>query len=539
MVSALFQPEVDTLQLHISQLQSQIATAEARVKALGECELTAAGAVQMLQDAVNKITGLAPDAITTLKASVLNLFNSGDGGSQVEQPVNPAPLTPDDTNREQHDVRQVVVLPSPEPSAVMEVSDALSAGGTEQLVAVVIEPEHLHGQSCLLEHCPPESLKGQTVEIACQMEDCPESALVGQSYELACWYAPVKPLELTHRGNGYEEWTAVEAPQAIAETAINEQVSIEPVGIIAEAQSLFGLVELTPSVAYMKRSDTGEILCGYLGGSNKQTLKAWGEWLCIVHSVGTIFELRAAQRLTQFKHELKIWGLSLTQIQRLAESDTTKRPPSNFGTAPKREAQRVPSDLEIADYKAGDVVRSATVRNWSYTILAVTSDGLLEVEHIGINPAIKSTLSPASVELVRRGGVVEVVSQEVAEHLEQQALDSIQPLLHPPARIDVGDVPTGVRLLHGRDDLLTQFEVLMTVEARVMGRIQRQQKQIGILTEVSGGVDALRPRASIGKVFGRTLDAVAYLIAGSGYKPLPTVKEPVLIGAVSVDDDDF
>ena len=302
--STIFQPEIDTLQSQVAQMQAQIVAAQLRITALGECETQAGGAIQMLQDAVTRIAGLAPDAIAALKASVLNLFNSGSDG-HGDQPVsNGGPS------------------PAPEPSAVMEVSAALSAGGTEQLVAVVIEPERLDGQSCLLEHCPPESLQGQTVEIACQMEDCPESALVGQSYELACWYAPVKPLGLTHRGNGYEEWTAVEAPQAVAETAINEQVSTEPVGIIAEAKDLFELVNLSDTVAYMKRSSDGEILCCYLGGSNKQTLKAWGEWLCLVHSVGTKFELRTAQRLTQFKHELKVWGMSLPQIQRLAESDT-------------------------------------------------------------------------------------------------------------------------------------------------------------------------------------------------------------------------
>ena len=384
MVSSIFIHEVTALENQVAQLQNQITQAQERINQLGECEVTAAGAIQALQGAVNKIAGLAPDAIATLKASVLNLFNSGDGGNHVEQPVNPdgpSPIAPDGINREQHDVRRVVVCPEPLVAPAENMAETLrSSDGTEQL-------------------------EGQHSELCCCWEDAPEEVLQGQSVEVSCWYAHIKPLTLTHKGDGYEQWSA---PQAIAETPTNEQVSINKESDNAEAQDLFELVKVGNEVSYMRRIDRGEICCTYLGGNNKQTLKAWGEWLCINHSVGSKFELRGSQRLTQFKHEIKVWGMSLTQIQRLAESDTTKRPPSNYGTAPKREAFGVPSDLEISDYKPGDVVRSATVRNWSYTILAVTSDGLLEVERIGINPPIKSTLSPASVELIRRGGVVEV-----------------------------------------------------------------------------------------------------------------------------------
>ena len=76
-------------------------------------------------------------------------------------------------------------------------------------------------------------------------------------------------------------------------------------------------VELIPVnhlVSYQRRRVDGEIICCYLAGNNKNRLKDWGSWLCNQHSVGSGFELREAVRLTAFKHELKIWGMSFKQI---------------------------------------------------------------------------------------------------------------------------------------------------------------------------------------------------------------------------------
>ena len=67
MISALFGTEVSALESQLAALQAQIAVAQAQIAALGEAEATAAGALQPLQDAVQKITGLAPGAIANLR----------------------------------------------------------------------------------------------------------------------------------------------------------------------------------------------------------------------------------------------------------------------------------------------------------------------------------------------------------------------------------------------------------------------------------------------------------------------------------------
>ena len=89
-------------------------------------------------------------------------------------------------------------------------------------------------------------------------------------------------------------------------------------------QPYIELISVGHSVAYQRKASDGEIICCYLGGKSKARLQAWGESLCL--GMGSGFELREAKRLTAHKWEIKIWGLSLDQIHRLAASDTTKAP---------------------------------------------------------------------------------------------------------------------------------------------------------------------------------------------------------------------
>lgn len=55
MVSALFQPEISSLESQVAALQAQIAQAQQRITALGECELETDGAIQALTSAVQKV----------------------------------------------------------------------------------------------------------------------------------------------------------------------------------------------------------------------------------------------------------------------------------------------------------------------------------------------------------------------------------------------------------------------------------------------------------------------------------------------------
>ena len=89
-------------------------------------------------------------------------------------------------------------------------------------------------------------------------------------------------------------------------------------------QPYIELIAVGHSVAYQRRAADGEIICAYLGGKSKARLQAWGESLCL--GIGSGFELREAKRLTAYKWEIKIWGLSDDQIHNLASSDLTIAP---------------------------------------------------------------------------------------------------------------------------------------------------------------------------------------------------------------------
>jgi len=330
MLSAVLQPEIDTLQSQIAQLQAQITAAQERVKELGECEMQTDGAIQALQTALQKVSALAPGALAALRQTVLNLFNGGgDASDDGNQPTPPAP-----------------------------------------------QPD----------------LNGQSTEPCCYSEDCPSESLLGQSVEVEC---------------------LIDHPQ---EPSANNEVGE---GSEVVEKNLFNLIPVSATVAYMRKND-GEIASTYAGFNNKTKAKLWGEWLAVHHSVASGFEVRESKRLTDFKYEVKLWSMSLKQIERLAGCDLMKSPPSNYGDAPKRKPERVPSMLEIESIGVGDTVQSITVKHWQYKVTKINSDGFYECDRIGTNPTITQVLHPGSVELIRKADVVDAVSSELSEYLEQQ-----------------------------------------------------------------------------------------------------------------------
>ncbi len=154
MLSAIFQPEISSLEFQVAQLQAQIAAAQERISHLNEAEFVAGDAIKSLTEAVHKVSALAPDAIANLKIAVLNLFTGGDDASdEGKQPINPAP--------------------QPQPS-LNEVEDQCAPQPNSETINPAQAPT-LNCESspfaCLLEDCPSVSLQGQAVEIACSLED--------------------------------------------------------------------------------------------------------------------------------------------------------------------------------------------------------------------------------------------------------------------------------------------------------------------------------------------------------------------------------
>ncbi len=365
MLSTIFSTETTALESQITELQNQIVAAQTRIAALGEVEFVASGALQALTDAVQKVSALAPNAIVNLRTAVLNLFNSGDdnsGNDDGNQP-NPEPQPDNDGGAE-------IALPT----QGVPTDDAETA-------AVDFEPFKYLNSSCPVyfeghwETATPDGSRWEIASVlACLLEDCPAESLKGQAYELLC--------DREDKGERFCE-----------------------------------LVKVSDAVAYQRRHD-GEIICVYAGFNNKGKLRNWGEWLSMTHSVASKFELRAAKRLTNFKYELKLWGMTIKQIERLAGCDFSKEAGStgsSYSDAPVRQpARTTPRACEIDNIGVGDRIRSVTVKIWEYTVLALREDGTYDCERIGVTPAIRLVLHPASVELVSKA-VTEAVAVKTSE----------------------------------------------------------------------------------------------------------------------------
>lgn len=89
---SIFQTETTALESQVTALQAQLAAAQQRIALLNETELLAGDSLGVLKDAINKVSALAPSAITSLRRAVLNLFQGNDGNNDNgNQPIKPSP----------------------------------------------------------------------------------------------------------------------------------------------------------------------------------------------------------------------------------------------------------------------------------------------------------------------------------------------------------------------------------------------------------------------------------------------------------------
>ena len=79
MVSAIFQTETTALETQVAALQAQIAAHTERIALLNDAEFIAGDSLEALKSAIQKVSHLAPSAVSNLRAAVLNLFSGNDG----------------------------------------------------------------------------------------------------------------------------------------------------------------------------------------------------------------------------------------------------------------------------------------------------------------------------------------------------------------------------------------------------------------------------------------------------------------------------
>lgn len=103
-------------------------------------------------------------------------------------------------------------------------------------------------------------------------------------------------------------------------------------------------------IGYFKRKETGEIISTYAGFRNKKIAEQWGKYL-VDKSVASKAEVRSGKRITSTKYELKIKGMRIKAIEKLATKDLSK-PPVEESQLPAPEVVEVEAATPTAPAQA-------------------------------------------------------------------------------------------------------------------------------------------------------------------------------------------
>jgi len=186
------------------------------------------------------------------------------------------------------------------------------------------------------------------------------------------------------------------------------EISPEP-----EKPAFTEFVEVSDRVGYLKIQHSGEIKAVYAGFSQKQRAESWGKWLAVRHEVASGFEVRAAKHLP-FKWELKLWGLNINQINRLASENLAASPHSEVDSSKPPTCQK-PNPAQISPK---DIVTPIGKSTDSYEVVQVMPNGILDCKNLqtgtslGLRPSAVTLVSKSEQEakagIIEAGNSVEV-----------------------------------------------------------------------------------------------------------------------------------
>jgi hypothetical protein len=420
-MTMIFQSELSTIDTELSQLQALLDAKRQQRSLFEELDAETNAAIEMVALLKTKIEAVSCDAIASLKTAVLTLFDDGDDGSDGgNQPHSPTP-DPDDSefellclNGETGDCLTTDDLTDADIEADTSIKLTYSQAiknrcsacwGYEvksktDIKAGFVNRANLNFMEAVnLERTGKEFYQtveayldrlyynGQTCEWAsplasplCSLvwEDAP---LLGQACAWASLFA--SPLAC-----------AVEFPQPDSQ----KPAYTEFVGV-------------SDRVGYIKLNTTGEIIATYAGFNNKARAKSWANYL---ETMTSRIELRAAKRLGDWKHELKMSGLSIKQIERLSTENLDKMPPDKEPSLPPTyKPQLIPQPVNPDEVGKDDIVTALLTPSASYKIIQVMPNGILDCENLTTGDRLG--LRPGAVSLVQKA--------EKSQDPEQQALD--------------------------------------------------------------------------------------------------------------------
>jgi hypothetical protein len=412
----LFSQTIDNIDSEITALLAQVEAKKQRQTQLIELDALTDHTLEGLADVVSKIQCKAPDAIASLKSAVLGLFGN-DGNDGGNQPTDPMPDTdPDEPellclNGETGDclttadwmARGKANQPLTYAQAIKNRCGAcwgyevksktdIKAGFVNRanlnfMEAVNLERTGKEFYQIVEAYLDRLYYNGQTCEWASPLAS-PLCSLVWEDAPLlgqACTWASLFASPLA---------CAVEFPQPDSQKPAYTE-----------------FVKVSDRVGYIRVNTTGEIIATYAGFNNKSRAKSWANYL---ETMTSRIELRAAHRLGDWKHELKISGLSITQIERLSTENLDKMPPDKEPSLPPTyKPQLIPQPVNPDEVGKDDIVTALLTPSASYKIIQVMPNGILDCENLTTGDRLG--LRPGAVSLVQKA--------EKSQGPGQQALD--------------------------------------------------------------------------------------------------------------------
>jgi hypothetical protein len=371
----IFQTELTNIGGEISQLLAQVEAKKQRQSELLELDALTDSTLGQLGDVVSKIGHYAPDAIATLKSAVLRVFpDDGNNGSNGgNQPIEPTPEPDDD-----------------EPELL-----CLNGLTGECLTTADLDDEELPvdnpvGDEWVLPSDAP--LTGQTCAIAPDIywETTPPD---GSSWEfaspLACLLWEDAPLLGQH------------CTISLSLSAEEDKVTPQP--------SSTEMIHTSARTGYLKFIPSGQILASYAWFPRKDLAIAWTDWLDGMN-LGSP-ELRPSQRNLSWKYEVKLTGLSMTQIERLSGEDLSRKPSKKKETPAQAAGIEPPSDWGKVQPKENPPQLFAKVLLKDSEHYGLT----LPVERVSANEIGYTLTLPSGDNHWYRADMVELVDAEIEE----------------------------------------------------------------------------------------------------------------------------
>ena len=321
----IFQSELSTLDTELSQLQALLDTKRQQRSLFEQLDAETNTVIESVALLKTKIEAVGNDAIASLKTAVLTLFDNGNSGNDGgSQPIEPTPEPDDD-----------------EPELL-----CLNGLTGEYLTTADLDDEELPvdnpvGDEWVLSSSAP--LTGQFCAFNPELywqTSAPDGSYWEFASPLSCLLWDDAPL----------------IGQYCTITPIDNEISTEAGDILPQLSSS-EMIHTSARTGYLKLKVNGQILSSYAWFPRKDLAEAWFDWfdgMCLGSP-----KLRLSQRNSSWKYEIKLTGLSMTQIERLSQEDLSRKPSKKKETPAQAAGIEPPSGWRRSQLPEAQVTASA------------------------------------------------------------------------------------------------------------------------------------------------------------------------------------